>query len=188
MTRLRIVRSACWVVPQSMIEFILVVASMGRPRASDCTRASSAPPILFRLALHRLVQISSALTSSRSARLNQMAFSYFSGSSYQPRTLVAAVCGSDNRRQITRVPAFAIVERQTNRPSLLSVYCQSHARGATQAIDPPSGIASRSSLRAMTRKPSCLISCTQVSPLGGCGALVGRQGGTKPRGRDMAAE
>src|SRR5262245_66195875 len=37
----------------------------------------------------------------------------------------------------------------------------------------------------MTRKPSCLISCTQVSPLGGSGALVGRQDGTKPRGNQI---
>jgi hypothetical protein len=35
-------------------------------------------------------------------------------------------------------------------------------------------------------KPSCLISCSQASPVGGCGALVGRQGGTKPGGRGMA--
>jgi hypothetical protein len=38
----------------------------------------------------------------------------------------------------------------------------------------------------MTRKPSCLISCSQASPEAGCGALLGRQGGTKPRGRGMA--
>jgi hypothetical protein len=42
------------------------------------------------------------------------------------------------------------------------------------------------SLHAMTRKPSCLISCIHASPLGGCGALVGRHGGTKPRGRGIA--
>jgi hypothetical protein len=41
------------------------------------------------------------------------------------------------------------------------------------------------SLRAMTRKPSCFISCSHASPDGGCDALVGRQGGTKPGGRDM---
>src|SRR5712672_3385127 len=38
----------------------------------------------------------------------------------------------------------------------------------------------------MTRKPSCLISCSHASPLGGCGALVGRQGGMKPDGRGIA--
>ena len=43
------------------------------------------------------------------------------------------------------------------------------------------------SFRATTRKPSCLISWSYVSPVGGCGALVGRQGGTKPTGRGMAA-
>jgi hypothetical protein len=37
----------------------------------------------------------------------------------------------------------------------------------------------------MTRKPSCLISCSDASPPGGWGALVGRHGGTKPRGRGM---
>ena len=47
-------------------------------------------------------------------------------------------------------------------------------------------------LRAMTRKPSCLISCSHSSPEGGCGALVGRHGATKPAGRtrgrnDMAS-
>jgi hypothetical protein len=42
------------------------------------------------------------------------------------------------------------------------------------------------SLRAMTRKPSCLISCSHASPVGGCGALVGRHGGMKPSGRGMA--
>jgi hypothetical protein len=31
------------------------------------------------------------------------------------------------------------------------------------------------SLRGMTRKPSCLISCSHSAPVGGCGALVGRQ-------------
>ena len=31
------------------------------------------------------------------------------------------------------------------------------------------------------------ISCSHASPKGGCGALVGRQGGTKPDGRGMAA-
>jgi|SRR6516162_6867868 hypothetical protein len=40
---------------------------------------------------------------------------------------------------------------------------------------------------SVPRKPSCLISCSQVSPLGGCGALVGRQGGTKPHGKGIAA-
>jgi hypothetical protein len=39
------------------------------------------------------------------------------------------------------------------------------------------------SLRAMTRKPSCLISCNHASPEGGCGAEVGRQGAMKPAGR-----
>jgi hypothetical protein len=34
-------------------------------------------------------------------------------------------------------------------------------------------------------KPSCLISCSHASPLGGCDALVGRQGGIKPGGSDM---
>src|SRR4029450_10231387 len=38
----------------------------------------------------------------------------------------------------------------------------------------------------MTRKSSCLISCSHASPVGGCCALVGRQGGTKPGGRGMA--
>ncbi len=38
-------------------------------------------------------------------------------------------------------------------------------------------------LRAITRKPSCLISCTQCSPEGGCGADVGRHGAMKPGGR-----
>ena len=33
------------------------------------------------------------------------------------------------------------------------------------------------SLRAITRKPSNLISCNQISPEGGCGALIGRHGG-----------
>jgi hypothetical protein len=39
-------------------------------------------------------------------------------------------------------------------------------------------------MRAITRKPSCLISCNQASPLGGLGALVGRHGGMKPAGRE----
>jgi hypothetical protein len=39
--------------------------------------------------------------------------------------------------------------------------------------------------RAIARKPSCLISCTHASLVGGCGALVGRLGGTKPGGRSM---
>src|ERR1700730_15323215 len=34
----------------------------------------------------------------------------------------------------------------------------------------------------MTRKPSCLISCSQMAPEGGCGADVGRQGAMKPGG------
>src|SRR5215831_6809959 len=35
----------------------------------------------------------------------------------------------------------------------------------------------------MTRKPSCLISCSQNDPEGGCGALVGRHGGMNPVGK-----
>jgi hypothetical protein len=35
-------------------------------------------------------------------------------------------------------------------------------------------------LAAITRKPSCLISCSHALPRGGSLALVGRQGGTKP--------
>ena len=31
----------------------------------------------------------------------------------------------------------------------------------------------------MTRKPSCLISCSHASPVGGRGALAGKHGGTK---------
>jgi hypothetical protein len=42
-------------------------------------------------------------------------------------------------------------------------------------------------LRAMTRKPSCLISCSHASPVGGADVLVGRHGGTKPSGRGMPA-
>jgi hypothetical protein len=38
-------------------------------------------------------------------------------------------------------------------------------------------------LRAMTRKPSCLISCIHNGPEGGSEALVGRHGGMKPVGR-----
>jgi hypothetical protein len=37
----------------------------------------------------------------------------------------------------------------------------------------------------MRRYPSCLISCTQSGPDGGCGALVGRHGAMKPVGSDM---
>ena len=37
-------------------------------------------------------------------------------------------------------------------------------------------------LRAITRKPSCLISCSQSAPEGGCGADVGRHGAIKPAG------
>ena len=40
-----------------------------------------------------------------------------------------------------------------------------------------------SSLRAITRKPSCLISCSHSAPQSGCGAEVGRQGATKPAGK-----
>src|ERR1700736_4026280 len=44
----------------------------------------------------------------------------------------------------------------------------------------------------MTRKPSCLISCSQASPEGGWAADVGRHGATTPAGKargrnDMAA-
>ena len=38
-------------------------------------------------------------------------------------------------------------------------------------------------LRAMTLKPSCLISCSQPSPEGGRGAGVGRHGAMKPGGK-----
>jgi hypothetical protein len=38
----------------------------------------------------------------------------------------------------------------------------------------------------MTRKPSCLISCSHSAPVGGCGALLGRQGGTKPPSQGAA--
>src|ERR1700686_5678073 len=34
----------------------------------------------------------------------------------------------------------------------------------------------------MTRKPSCLISCSQRGPDGGRGAIMGRHGGMKPAG------
>jgi hypothetical protein len=37
--------------------------------------------------------------------------------------------------------------------------------------------------RSTTRKPSCLISCSQPSPEGGHGADVGRHGAIKPAGR-----
>ena len=37
-------------------------------------------------------------------------------------------------------------------------------------------------LRAMTRYPSCLPSCSHSSPVGGCGADVGRHGAMKPDG------
>jgi hypothetical protein len=35
----------------------------------------------------------------------------------------------------------------------------------------------------ITRKPSCLISCSHTVPAGGRGALVGRHGAMKPSGR-----
>jgi hypothetical protein len=35
----------------------------------------------------------------------------------------------------------------------------------------------------MTRKPSCLISCSHISPEGGRSALVGRHGAINPAGR-----
>jgi hypothetical protein len=48
------------------------------------------------------------------------------------------------------------------------------------------------SLRAMTRKPSCLISCSHTAPDGGLGAFVGKHGGMNPdgkvRGRDNISE
>jgi hypothetical protein len=39
------------------------------------------------------------------------------------------------------------------------------------------------SFRAITRKPSCLISCSHSSPEGGCGAGEGRHGAMKPASR-----
>jgi hypothetical protein len=41
------------------------------------------------------------------------------------------------------------------------------------------------SFRAITRKPSCLISCTQRPPEGGCPADTGRQGAMKPAGNGL---
>jgi hypothetical protein len=38
-------------------------------------------------------------------------------------------------------------------------------------------------LRAITRKPSCLISCSQSAPEGGQGVDIGKQGAMKPAGR-----
>jgi hypothetical protein len=38
-------------------------------------------------------------------------------------------------------------------------------------------------LAAMTRKPSCLISCSHSSPEGGRGADLGRHSAMKPAGR-----
>jgi hypothetical protein len=38
------------------------------------------------------------------------------------------------------------------------------------------------SLRATTRKPSCFISCSQASPLGGCGALSAGMAGRSQAG------
>ena len=36
---------------------------------------------------------------------------------------------------------------------------------------------------AITRKPSHLISCSQIAPEGGCGAFIGRHGAMKPAGK-----
>src|SRR3974390_1069397 len=44
------------------------------------------------------------------------------------------------------------------------------------------------SLRAITRKPSCLISCSHSSPDGGCEAELGRHGAMKPAGRARGCE
>ena len=44
------------------------------------------------------------------------------------------------------------------------------------------------SLRATTRKPSCLISCSHNPPEGGVGAFVGRHGAVKPAGRVRMAD
>jgi hypothetical protein len=41
--------------------------------------------------------------------------------------------------------------------------------------------------RAITRKPSCLISCSHSGPRGGCGADVGRQGEEARREQFRAA-
>src|SRR4051812_13991415 len=38
-------------------------------------------------------------------------------------------------------------------------------------------------LRAITRKPSHLISCSHIAPEGGCAAFTGRHGAMKPAGR-----
>src|SRR5258707_4184357 len=51
---------------------------------------------------------------------------------------------------------------------------------AGTAIEPHSRAPS---LRAMTRKPSCLISCSHISPEGGRSAFVGRHGAINPAGR-----
>jgi hypothetical protein len=40
-----------------------------------------------------------------------------------------------------------------------------------------------SGLRAITWKPSCLISCSHSLPEGACGVELGRHGATKPAGR-----
>ena len=54
--------------------------------------------------------------------------------------------------------------------------------------NPDGSLSKFDALRAITRKPSCLISCSQSSPLGGCGAEVGRHGAMKPAGRVRGGE
>jgi hypothetical protein len=53
----------------------------------------------------------------------------------------------------------------------------SQIQGVRPELEPRLPIRARSpSLRATTRKPSCLISCSHSQPEGGFGTFIGRQG------------
>src|SRR6516165_2990101 len=89
-----------------------------------------------------------------------------------PRSL-GAPSGS---RTVLRSPA----------PVLLGfpLHCRSVRVLALEPVRRTAGTVARvPRLRAMTRKPSCLISCSHNSPEGGIGARARRHGQTKPAAR-----
>jgi hypothetical protein len=89
---------------------------------------------------------------------------------------------SNSGRPIPRLATMDVVSVMPRVPARHEFRIRSsQIQGVRPELEPGLPIRARSpSLRASIRKPSCLISCSHESPVGGCCAFVGRHGGTKP--------
>src|SRR3954464_6943114 len=141
---------------------------------------TSSSPILFRLSPHRLARRVLHLEPIRRAARAKGRVLPLAHDAFQPHPAGVVEDGLaviEFQMLVVPDPQAGLGQGRRKRGT-------HHQRIAPRLDRCPDGcsLTRAPSLRAMTRNPSCLISCSHSAPEGGFGAFTGRYGGMNPAG------